>query len=229
MSLHTAKQSVKGECEFCETKDVMLHLQHGDMMCSDCIAHENAVVPSTAIGEVNKVWTNAVKVVAEVQTKSDIFKADTVDMMQVRAAIENDANIPADQKEFAYTKYCHDQMQSFQRAAFEQRQTLLQTEEKARNWQIEVQTLIGKLRPEHREHFKSLNINYQPTPVAKPKPVKPKSTGTTESAAKIAQAAFQAAKKYDVDSSGVRMIMKSKGLNAEDAAKELARIMGKLT
>jgi hypothetical protein len=208
---------VKGDCECCDSVAVDVTLQHGNMwMCAACSTKEQV---ATQLIEQSKTIDSAIVV------KADIYNAKTVAAIELRGAIEADSSIPDDQKEYAYAKACFTRFQNMQKVIFDKRQELLDNENELRMWQVNVQTTAGKLRAEYREQFKMLDVSYQPVSITKKnKSVKPVKAGKAFDKAAV----FEFAKKYDVPASGIQSIVISRNMSPENAAKELAKIMGKL-
>ncbi len=216
------KQSKKGDCEVCDKPGVDVWPTPGNIdMCADCKAEDDAI--RSKASTVGNIIEHSVKVDTSIEVKSDLFNAATVAAVELKAAIENDESIPADQKEFKYAQMCYDRFLHFQKVAFEKHQEYIAVENEKRAWQVQTQTIAGKLRSEYRDHFKNLNVNYAPTPVKAIKEVA--KTRKPKTAAKVSESR-EAAAKYKVDSTLVHMMVTKRNMSAEDAAKELSLIPG---
>jgi hypothetical protein len=137
----------------------------------------------------------------------------------------HDANIPDDQKQSAYTRECDKRYLQLKDIVFAKRAELNEIEQEMRAWQVNAQAAAGKLHSSEREKYRHLDVNYTPTsPVKKIKKSsdKPKSNSAYN---KTEVAAI--CEKYGVPALGVRMMMISRNLSAEAAAKELASTMKK--
>lgn len=210
------------DCEVCDKKQIPVTLMHGNiLMCSECKEKEMQVV--TRIKEATQLIDESRKIDSSIQLKQDIYLAKTVPAVELRGAIEANAEIPADQKEYAFAKECMTRFKNLQKVIFEERQALLEKENELRMWQVNVQTAAGKLRAEKRLEFKELDVTYQPTPITtKVKTTKPVKPGTKKF---DKTALFEAAKKYNVPAAGVQSLVISKNMSAEDAAKHLHQLM----
>ena len=56
---------------------------------------------------------------SSIETKSDVHLAKTVPAIELRAAIENNPEIPADKKDYAYAQECMTRFQNLQKVIFE--------------------------------------------------------------------------------------------------------------
>lgn len=220
------KQAVKkiGDCEIKdEHKDVEVFLEAGNIwMCQICRDYEAELTERNALAR--KMIQESRSVDSSIQLKQDIFTAKTVPAIELRAAIEHDDSIPADQKDYAFTKECMTRFQNLQKIIFEERKALSEKENELRMWQVNVQTSAGKLRTDIRAEFKALDVNYQPTPV---KNIKPKAV-TTSKKTFDKKALYEAAKRYDVPALQVQSIIVSRNMTADNAAKYLAELLGKI-
>lgn len=213
---------VKGDCESCEKTDIQLYPMHGNMMlCEACRDKELEVVERNK--NVNKILIESRAVDNAIQLKTDVFLAKSASLIELLASINANEAIPADMKEYAYAKECMARFKNRQQAIFEKRAELLELENEARMYQVNVQNTAGKLQAKYRDEFKEVSVNYQPEPINKKvkttKPVK-----VTKAFDKTAL--YEAAKKYGVPAMTIRSICVSKGKSVEDAAKELAELMG---
>lgn len=216
------KLTTIGECEVCDKPNMEVFKTKGNInMCAECKADDDKIVLQSK--SVNAIMDDVAKVDTSIQVKQDIFNAATVPAISVKAAIDNDDTIPADQKEYRFTQYCHEQYMKFAAVAFDKHAEYVAAENEKRAWQVQTQTSAGKLRAEYREHFKNLNINYTPATVktVKPSVRKPKQKSSVKEIK-------EASRKYGVDYSAVTMMVLKRNLDADTAAKELATLLGKL-
>lgn len=220
------------DCEVCTATAIKTTCTYGNIwMCDDCIERERKLTeenmkPENVQARVNATLHAAAKIDESVVVKTDLFNAATVASVELKAAIDNDENIPADQKQYVYANACLERFQKFQKIVFDQRQELLETENKMRMWQMQVQQAAATLRGELREKFKQFDVNYQPAP---PKSVKPASPRTSKK--KFSREELNTAiKKYNLDGShavAVQMLATAKNWKVEEAAKDLATKLGK--
>jgi uncharacterized protein (UPF0335 family) len=219
-----APEVIKGDCEACEKTDQVLTVSYGMKLCPSCLSLQTAATESA----VNNVISDVKTSLEPIQLKTDIHNAETPALMDIRTRIEQDNSIPAELKEVAFCNACIAQMQHFQKIAFDAREAANKADESARVWQLQVQTTISQLRGDLRETYKGLNINYSPTPVKSVKKAAKEKTPKTRASAKFnVKELYAAAEKYGVDANATRSIMVARNLSADDAAKELAKLLGK--
>ena len=212
-----------GDCEVsgCDKTNVEVYTMHGNiLMCSEHRDEEIELVKK--MEETNSILINSRKIDSAVEIKPDLFNAATIPAIELYAAIQQDDSIPADKKQYRYAKESETRMLHFQKVVFEARQKLREDENKMRMWQVTTQAAAGKLSAEQRAEFRALDVTYEPDKpkTIKPTPVKSKKTFQKEEVKKFAS-------QYGVPEAGVQMIVVSKNMSPEDAAKELARMMGK--
>jgi hypothetical protein len=169
---------------------------------------------------VQQIIQASAKIDSSIEIKPDIYMAQTVPAVELRSAIEADETIPADQKEYAFTKQSFDRWQNLQKVIFEDRAALLAKETEARMWQVNIQNAAGKLRADLRKEFQILDVNYQPTAITK-KQKTTKAVKTTKVSYNKKEL-YDAAKKYDVPAALIQSIMiGNAGISYEEAAKRL--------
>jgi hypothetical protein len=203
-----------GDCEVCDKTNIRISLRHGNIwFCDDCWEKEQKSITASA----QELIERSHKIDEAVQVKSDLFNAATIPALELRAAIQQNADIPEDQKEYAFAKESMKRFELEREAVFSQRQALLERENVMKMWQITTQTAAGKLRTELREQFKELNINYQPAP---PKTIKPAAPKTGKKLQK--DEIYAALKKYELDSvfaPAIQTLILAKNMTAEQAAR----------
>ena len=134
--------NVGGECEYCHYGRKTVTVRRGDPMCADCARVEDDAVSQNA----HKMIEDSRKVDSSVRIQPDIFKAITTSAIELRGAIEHDDSIPADQKDYAVAKLCHERMIHFQKVVFETSKALDEYETTMKAWQVQTQDAAGKLR-----------------------------------------------------------------------------------
>jgi hypothetical protein len=217
---------VIGECEAglpgCLGSNVEVWKTHGNMvMCLVCLEREQTLITQTAAAK--KLIEDSRQVDSSAQIKQDIFLAKTVPAVVLRGAINANAEIPDADKEYAYAKECYDRYLQLKAAVSATRAQLVEQETEMRMWQVNVQTSAGRLRTELRNQFKELDSNYQPTPVAKPKPV---SVSNKQSRAETRAALKAAADKYGIDQATIQAMSQGLKISIEAAAERYARQLG---
>lgn len=220
--MQTNRKTVKGDCETCAATDVDLTLMHGNMlMCAACVVEEN------------KATKNATQVVIESRTrdaaielKQDLFNAGTVSFVELQAAIENNAEIPAERKQFAIMTEVAERIKKLDSVIFAEESALLTKKNERHALLVNAQNVAARLHEKEREQFKQYDVNYKPQVV---KSVKPKAVKAPTK--KFDKAALYAAcKKYNVEAfaSQVQGIVVSQNKSYDDAAKHMAELMGLL-
>jgi hypothetical protein len=214
-------RKTKGDCETCERVDVELtQMHHNMMMCSDCVAEEQQAIARSK--QAAQVVTDARKQDAAIELKQDLFNAGTVSFVELSAAIENNAEIPADRKQFAIMSEVAERIQKLDAVIFAEDEKQLARKNERHALLINAQNVAARLHEKEREQFKQYDVNYKPVT---PKSVKPKTVKTTGK--KFDKAAlYEAAKKYGVPAPQVQQIVTAQNKSYEDAAKHLATLMG---
>jgi hypothetical protein len=182
-------------------------------MCAECVADEAASV--TRVGEANRILESAKRTDDAVTVKADIFNATTTAAVQIKGAIQNDANISDDAKHSAYAAATAERFTHF-RALYNQKQAEMQ---EAYNvmlaWQIQTQEAAKFLKASEMEHYKQFDVNYKPS-----KPVK--ITKAPSNSAFKKQEMAEAVKKFNQPEHLIRMTMMQNNMNAMDAARLVA-------
>jgi hypothetical protein len=194
---------------------------HGNMwLCVPCRDVEIKVMEQTK--EVGSIIDSSRKIDESIELKTDIFLAKSIPAKELYASIQQDDSIPEDQKDYQFTKVCYDRFQHFQKVVFDTRKSLSDAENELRMWQVNVQTSAGKLRTELREHFKNLDISYEPRKLKTPKPAVQK----TSPAKKFSKAEVnEAAKKYNVPAANLQMVATARNMTADEAGKFLSNLL----
>ena len=218
-------QPTTGDCECCDRINVVVTRRHNDLMCSACIELEdNAINRQRAVETIEK----SVQIDATIELKTDIFNAATVPFTELRVAIQHNDAIPADQKEYELVKMAAERIKLMNAAIIADEQALMLKKNERHAWLTNVQEVASRLRTDYREKFRQFDLSYEPKPVKSTKPKAVKAPGTDTTKTEVRKAVNEAAKKYSVDASVIRMMMLSRaGLSPDDAAKELAKLMGK--
>lgn len=213
-----------GDCECCDKVNVEVWTSSRNMtQCADCKAADEQVEARSR--EAAKLIQDSRQIDSAITLKTDIFLSKTVAAVELKAAIDNDDSIPAAEKNHAYARECMVRFLKLRDVILPaDRAAITEKENEMRMWQVNVQTMAGKLRADQRAQFREVDFNYQPAPITKrQKTTKPVKTPKFDKVA-----LFEAAKKYGVPANNVQSIITSKGMTAENAAKYLAELMGLL-
>jgi len=211
----------KGDCEVCARTEVSIVLQkNGNIwMCDTCYAQDVALSQQNA--HARTVIENARKADASIELKQDLFNAGTVSFVELQAAIENNTEIPADQKNYSVMVEVAARIEKLNVIIFTEEAALLAKKNERHALLVNAQNVAAKLHEKEREKFKQYDVNYKPVT---PKSVKPKAVSPKKGFDKTA--VFEAAKKYNVPAAQVQSIVLAKNLSPEDAAKHMATLMG---
>jgi len=145
--------------------------------------------------------------------KTDLFNAQTVANIELKAAVDQNPEII--NKQFAYCALLKERIEHFSNVIFDARKVLGEATEKQKALQVEFSLQANKLRAEEREKLGAIDLNYV---VSKPKTIKPTVKKTVEK--KFTQATVrEAAAKYNVQREIVQMICVARNVDAETAAK----------
>jgi len=212
----------QGTCEVCDTQTEVFDMHNGKMvMCADCRDRENEVIQQSKTADAVIQQMRVVNTTTEL--KADLFNATAIAIVELKAAIWADESIADNKKQYAYTVACTEHFEHEQKLVFEERAALLARENSQRAWQIAAQTAAGQLSITEKEHFKKLNVSYQPTV----KTIKPAKTKAPSTRTYKGSEYRDAATKYNVPVEGVRMIAIQRKLSADDAARIFAEQMAK--
>lgn len=217
-------KSIIGDCEvgsFCNNAtNVEVTREHGNiMMCSICREHEiKAIERDNAAKATISQFQQAS---ASVQIKQDVFNAKTVAAIELRGAIENNSEIPAESKELAFMEECKTHVLHFKQVVFDLQTSLADAQNSLAMWQTQGQMSAGKVRVEARKGYELFDVNYHPEPGKKIKPVKVPVPHV--SAKQTTKDAREAAAKYNLpDYHMVHMWASSNHISHDEAAKQLA-------
>jgi len=211
-------------CEVCESVNVPVYRMPGNIdMCEACKNAEEAATQRSV--EAINLINESKKIDSLIELKSDVFNAATVSAPELRAAIENNQDIPANMKDYEFAKQSFERFKHLQEVIFKQRVELQVKEAEMRVWQANVQTAAGKLREEYKAQFKAIDIAYQPT-TPTIKKVKVAASGKPKTSKAFSKKQCdEAALKYGVPSHGVQAMVVSRNLSYDDAARTLKEML----
>ena len=178
-----------------------LNVCNGMALCRECIAKEIETslpsVPASEITPSNNDYINPVVQMSKdidnsIRVSTDLFNAATPAIVELKAAIDNDANIPPDKKRYELAKVLLDRFNLHKKAIFEMQANIVEEHTNQKAIQLYLNGLATKFQAEEREKLKIADINYKPEVVKelKPKVSKPKSTKITSAEIKAACAQF---------------------------------------
>ncbi len=214
----SVRKGYQGICEVCDKQSEIFNTRGNIKMCQECIEDEKQHLETAILA--NRVISDMRAVDTQSELKADIFNAQTIAITELKASIWADENIPDERKQYVYTQECTKHFEILQKRVFDKRQELLTDENAQRAWQVAAQTAAGALTAVEREHFKKLNVSYQPTQVKSIKPGKSKSPSKNYKGNELREACA----KYNVPTQIIQLMILQRGITAEVAAKEFAEI-----
>jgi hypothetical protein len=191
-------------------------------MCSECREKELKLQAEHQSAEnqqkrVNDLINRSREVDSSIQLKGDVFNAQTVAIVELKAAIDNDASIPAEQKKFKFAEELKSRYDHLKDVIFGIREELLKKENEMRAFQVNLQHMATQLRAEERDRLKLQDVNYQPSA---PKVIKPPTTKTPK--AKFSKEELRAAAaKYGVPEAALQMLVVAKKMTPDEAGQHL--------
>ncbi len=235
--VHCKRTADMHECDICG-RAVSVQLKYGNMlMCAECtekeeklyaesqkpenIAARIAAIPSPtpAITDINEVLKASQNIDDSIQVRGDIFNAATTAIVELKKAIDDDANIT--NKPYALAETLKARFEHFKNVVFELQQQIVEAGNNQKAIQVYLNQLANTLRAEEREKLKISDLSYQPAKVkpATPKPIK--TTGTQKSKKLDKTLLRKVAAELGVPEFSLQMIVVSKGVTIEEAGKML--------
>ena len=204
------KHGPNAVCDACDNVGV-LQICNKMALCRECVAKEISLsLPSVPVAELtptqhlnNTVLQMSRDIDNSIRVSSDLFNAGTVPIMELKAAIDADTNIPADKKTYKLAEELLIRFNQHKKAIFDMQEKIVAEHTSQKDIQVYLNNLASKLQTEEREKLKIADINYKPEVVkeVKPRVVKPKAEKFTNAEVKAACAQF------GVDEFMVRMTM----------------------
>jgi hypothetical protein len=228
-----------GQCEVCP--DNMPEVEtwktpQGIVMCRKHYDEEQAAYAKDANAKV--LIEKFRRSDASISTKGDIHLVNNVPMIELQAAIQNDATIPADKKDEMFADECMNHRARLDQIIFSKRNEHIKLDEEIqvlelerKTWIVNGQEAVGRLRADAQAKYRELNINYAPSaPTKKQKTTKTKTFMPSDKAKFNAKELYAACDKYHVREhvSMIRLNMLKKNISAEQAAHEYANMLGLL-
>lgn len=195
-------------CESCQNKEIQAEKDRKDPI----IQQQRVDVMNTAI-EASRSVDNSITV------RTDLFNAATVSIIELCKSIDEDATIS--NKPYAKAEELKNRFLKFQTVIFDLNEKLVEAGNQQKAIQTYLNTLAVQLKSEEREKLKIKDINYQPQPVKSksPKPIKTSGTVVSRGSSKVELTKW--ATEIGVPEYTLKMLMVSKGITAEAAAKLL--------
>lgn len=108
------------------------------------------------------------KIDNSIQTRSDIFNAETVAIVDLKNAIDSDVSVT--NKHFKLAEVLTERRNHFKKVIFDLSAEMVEKSNRQQAIQVYLNELSSKLRVEEREKIKLADINYSPLPVKISKP-----------------------------------------------------------
>jgi hypothetical protein len=225
-------QDYYGECECCdkvhtEENPVKITVHYGNMwFCDECWEKESkATAELKANQQTVNVVTNALQQAARVdntvQVRTDLFNAQTVSIINLKAEIDNNPEIT--NKPYVLAQELMARFEKFKSVIFEYNEKIVEANNAQKAIQVYLNQMANQLRSEEREKLKIADINYQPTKVKPVKPAAIKTTGTKK-ATKLDKVELRKyAAELGVAEFTLQMVVVAKGCTIPEAAEMLKK------
>ena len=225
MSAITNRKVTMGLCEVCDNPiETEVYLMGGNiLMCSAHRDEEQAV-------------TNAIFVVNEsrrrdslIEVRQDIWNAATVPFVELQAAIDNNPEIPVNQKAYAFLEEATLRFKKMSEVILDEDKKQVARKNERDSWRTQIQEFAGKQQATIREKYKNFDIQYQPV-VKTVKPHKASSSSSSSTVKELCsiKASDEASAKYGVAAVAIRQMSRNHGGDADKAGQYLAGLLGKL-
>jgi hypothetical protein len=225
-------QDYFGECECCdkvhtEENPVRITVHYGNMwFCDSCWEKESKTTAELKANQQTvNVVTNALQQAARVdnsvQVRTDLFNAQTVSIINLKAEIDNNPEIL--NKPYVLAEQLMARFEKFKSVIFEYNEKIVEANNAQKAIQVYLNQMANQLRSEEREKLKIADINYQPTRVKPTKPAPIKTTGTKK-ATKLDKVELRKyAAELGVAEFTLQMVVVAKGCTIPEAAELLKK------
>src|SRR5215203_835659 len=217
--------SIFGDCEVCDATDIEITIHYGNMwFCKSCwdseVKHKESNI--TEVQQVNTLHKVNHDVVAasrmidgSMQVRPDLFNAETVAIIDLKAAIDNDPTI--ENKPYKLAEELMNRLTHAQKVIFEHNEAIVAETNKQKAIQIYLNTLANTLRLEEREKLKIQDINYKPGAIKSVKPKAISTTGTKKTGKLDKVELRKYASMLGIPEFTLQMLVVSKGVTIETA------------
>jgi len=216
------------ECECCNNRQKELKKRMGMLMCDECYEKELALQAANNTPEkqqervlsMNNILTSARTIDAQIQVRTDIFNANTVAIVTLKKAIDEDVTIT--NKQFRLAEELSTRFHILKTAIFELNEEVIIKSNEQRAIQTYLNQLSNSLRAEEREKLKLQDINYNP------QPAKLKVSSNKPKKEKVDKALLEKySKELGLPPSVLTMSMVAKNLTLDQAYTNMKKAMGK--
>ena len=214
----------RATCECCSNSGQM-EIFCDMLMCSDCIDkeltlarnHQTPEKQNERIESLHDFLNRSRAIDDSIQIRQDIFNAQTIAIIELKARIDSDESIT--NKPFALAEELDIRFKHLKQVIFEENEKQLARSNEQKAIQIYLNNLANLLRAEEREKLKLSDISYKPLDK---KPTVKKVTTKKFSKIDIRNKA----KELGVPESVLQMIVISKNMTVDQAAEHIKKTMG---
>jgi len=215
--------SDRATCECCSNSGIM-EIFTDMLMCQECINKEISSINAHQAPELqeeraalNQVLVKSREIDSHVQTRMDLFNAETVAIKDLKDAIDADDSI--ENKHFKLTEVVQERFLQHGKVIFEAKEAQIAATSAQRYIQQYFNELLKKLTAKEREGFQQQNVNYKPI---QPKIVKPKKISTKKfDKIELRKVASETGLPQDK----LQMIVVQRGITPSEAAEILKNLM----
>jgi hypothetical protein len=217
-----------GDCDACpDAVNVETYISSNKKMwlCEGCLNKEKAAEANQVKqAEARQIITQFRQTDGQIQLSTDLNNQESIPIIELRAAIEANDEIPANLKEYTFVKMCQEHFMTLQEEVISDRAKLRAKEHARDAWRVNGQSACGKLSAELQAEFVNLQLDYKPSA--------PKLTKVASTEPKYTKGLLEeikkAAAKFGVDVPMVRATMRIRKISAEAAARVVAETETKL-
>lgn len=169
-------------CESCLMSGVCEINEDDILMCATCEKRDDEIKVELSLEKVKELReelkpektfaeelitvAKTIEIDQELGTSQDFFNAETVAIVDLQKAIENDVEVPQDQKHFELVRVIRARYAHFRATLFEIKKVELEIVSRERALQYRLNDLAGKFRSDEREKLKLQDLTYIPKEIA---------------------------------------------------------------
>lgn len=162
------------ECEACNSSGKLTRV-NGLWLCDRCASlefetigrmHSSDKMQQVRVTKANELMEQSRKVDTSLQVRTDIFNARTIEIAEIKKAIDADTSI--ENKQYELAKILTEKLNQYKKIIFDANEAIMDAATSQRATQSYLNNLANTLRAEEREALRLADISYQPKPVLKP-------------------------------------------------------------
>src|SRR6185295_4538378 len=158
----------QAECEVCNNIGEVEPVYGGILMCESCLEREMArqlnnrspEKQNERVKSMNEMIESSRSIDNSIQVHTDLFNAQTISIIELKSAIDNDESIT--NKPYALAKELSVRFAKFSSVIFEKNQEIIEATNKQKAIQVYLNNLANQLRIEEREQLHIKDVNYTP-------------------------------------------------------------------